>query len=79
MPTRRSLVTPARAECLDEVLTAGEHVAAAVTWDFYREIVAADDEPVRRAGKTRMVKLVKQTRTGVAQGLTTLATLGWTL
>ena len=46
MLTRRSLVTPSRAERLDEILTAGEHVAGAVTWDFYQEIIAAYDEPV---------------------------------
>lgn len=44
MLTRRSLVTAKRAERLDEVLTAEEHAAVQVTWDFYQEIIAAYDE-----------------------------------
>ena len=79
MLTRRSLVTPKRAERLDEVLTADEHVAVAVTWDFYQEIIAAYDEPVARDGKKRMFKLIKRIRAGVPKGLTELATLGRTL
>lgn len=41
MLTRLCLVTPKRAERLDEVLTAQEHVAVQVTWDFHQEIIAA--------------------------------------
>jgi transposase len=79
MLTRRSLVTPKRAERLDEVLTAQEHVAVQVTWDFYQEIIAAYNEPVARDGKLRMFKLIKRIRAGVPKGLTELARLGRTL
>lgn len=65
MLTRRSLVTPKRAERLDEVLTADEHVAMTVTWDFYQEIIAAYDEPVAGDGKKRMFTLIKRIRAGV--------------
>ena len=79
MLTRRSLVTPARAERLDEVLTAEEHVAVQLTWDFYQEIIAAYDEPVAGDAKLRMFKLIKRIRSGVPRGLGELATLGRTL
>ena len=79
MLTRRSLVTPKRAERLDEVLTAQEHVAVQGRWDFYQEIIAAYNEPVARDAKLRMFKLIKRIRAGVAKGLTELATLGRTL
>ncbi len=79
MLTRRSLVTPKRTERLDEVLTAQEHVAVQVTWDFYQEIIAAYNESVARDAKLRMFKLIKRIRAGVAKGLTELATLGRTL
>jgi transposase len=79
MLTRRSLVTPKRAERLDEVLTAQEYVAVQVTWDFYQEIIVAYNEPVARDGKKRMFKLIKRIRAGVPKGLTELARLGRTL
>lgn len=79
MLTRRSLVTPKRAERLDEVLTADEHVAVQLTWDCYQELIAAYQDPDRRAGKLRLFKLAKQLRQGVPDGLKELRSLGRTL
>jgi transposase len=79
MLTRRSLVTPTRAERLDEVLTAEQHVAVQVTWNFYQEIIASYAEQRPRDGKKRMYKLIKRIKSGVPKGLSELATLGRTL
>lgn len=66
---RRSLVTPKRADRLDEVLTADEHVAVQVTWDCYQELIAAYQDPDRRAGKLRLFKLAKRLHLGIPDGL----------
>ncbi|WP_145940855.1 ISL3 family transposase [Corynebacterium glyciniphilum] len=79
MLTRRSLVTPTRAERLDGVLTAEEHVAVQVTWDFYQEVIAAYDEQRPRDGEKRLFKLIKRIKSGVPKGLAELARSGRTL
>lgn len=79
MLTRRSLVTPKRAERLDEVLTAGEHVAVQVTWDCYLELITAYQDPDRRAGKLRLFKLTKRLHLGIPDGPKELRSLGRTL
>lgn len=79
MLTRRSLVTPERAERLDAVLTADEHLAVQVTWDCYQELIAAYQDPDPRAGKVRLFKLAKRLRRGVPEGLEELRSLGRTL
>ena len=79
MMTRIRLVTPAKAEKLDEVLTDDKHVAVQVTWQVYQQIIAAFDEPVARDGKRRLFKVLKRIRSGLPAGLGELATLGRTL
>jgi transposase len=79
MMTRIRLVTPARAEKLDEMLTDDRHVAVQVTWEVYQQIIAAFDEPVARDGKRRLFTLLKRIKSGLPAGLTELATLGRTL
>lgn len=53
-------MAPKRAERVDEVLTADEHIAVQLTWHCYQELITAYRDQARRAGKLRLFKLAKQ-------------------
>ena len=56
-----------------------EHVAVAVTYAIYQELIDAYDQPTKRHSKIAMYKLLKKIKTGVPAGLSELAQLGRSL
>ncbi|QTI67932.1 ISL3 family transposase [Gordonia polyisoprenivorans] len=56
-----------------------EHVAVAVTYAIYQELIDAYDQPTKRDSKIAMYKLLKKIKTGVPAGLSELAQLGRSL
>jgi transposase len=56
-----------------------EHIAVAVTWWTYQEIIAAYAEPDPQRGKALLTAVIDRLRTGLPAGLEELATLGRTL
>ena len=77
--TRKSLVTPANAVKLDDVLTAEAHLPVQVTWYFYQEILAAYQADRPRDGKLRMFKVIKALHVKIPNDLRELRVLGQTL
>ncbi|AFA76051.1 putative transposase (plasmid) [Gordonia polyisoprenivorans VH2] len=56
-----------------------EHVAVAVTYAIYQELIDAYDQPTKRDSKIAMYKLLKKIKTVVPAGLSELAQLGRSL
>ncbi|WP_059037050.1 ISL3 family transposase [Gordonia desulfuricans] len=56
-----------------------EHVAVAVTYAIYQELIDAYEQPTKRDSKIAMYKLLKKIKTGVPAGLSELAQLGRSL
>ena len=56
-----------------------EHLAVAVTYAVYQDLIDAYDQPHKRDGKIAMYKLLKRIHTGVPKELAELAQLGRSL
>ncbi|WP_267617362.1 ISL3 family transposase [Gordonia bronchialis] len=59
--------------------TRDEHVAVAVTYAIYQDLIDAYDQPNKRDGKIAMYKLLKRIHTGLPAGLAEVAQLGRSL
>jgi transposase len=78
--TRTRLLTDKQKTRLKTGLDAhDEHVAVAITYAIYQELIAAYEQPNRRDGKIAMYKLLKRIRTGLPAGLAEAAQLGRSL
>jgi transposase len=77
--TRLGLLTDRQRGRLEAVFAADDHVAVAVTWWSYQQIIAAYAHPDPQRGKTLLTAVIDQLRTGLPAGLEELATLGRTL
>ena len=78
--TRIGLLTDKQKTRLRRGLDAREeHVAVAVTYAIYQELIDAYDQPTKRHSKIAMYKLLKKIKTGVPAGLSELAQLGRSL
>jgi transposase len=78
--TRPTLLTEKQQHKLAAALAADdEHAAVEVTAWIYQELIAAYDNPDRRAGKLAMFKTLKRIHTGLPAGLQELAQLGRSL
>jgi transposase len=61
------------------VFAAEEHVAVAVTWWVYQQLIDAYGQPDPTRGKTRLTEVIDTLRRAVPAGVEELATLGRTL
>jgi transposase len=77
--TRLGLLTERQRARLEIVFAFDEHVAVAVTWWSYQQIIAAYADPDPQRGKTLLTGVIDQLRSGLPVGLEELATLGRTL
>lgn len=78
--TRPALLTGQQAARLDTALAAHDaHIAVEVTAWIYQDLIAAYDNPDRRAGKIAMYKTLKRIHRAVPAGLDELAQLGRSL
>ncbi|MCV7191739.1 ISL3 family transposase [Mycolicibacterium brumae] len=78
--TRTELLTERQKTRLATALGADDaHIAVEVTAACYQELIAAYDNPDRRAGKLSMFKCLKRIRSDLPKGLEELAQLGRSL
>ena len=77
--TRLALLTDRQRIRLEAVFAAEEHVAVAVTWWTYQQVIAAYADHDRQRGKALLIAVIDRLRTAVPAGLEELATLGRTL
>jgi hypothetical protein len=67
--TRLALLTDRQRTRLETVFAFDEHVAVAVTWWSYQQIVAAYADPDPQRGKTLLTAVIDQLRSGLPPGL----------
>jgi transposase len=77
--TRLSLLTDKQKGRLEAVFATDEHVAVAVTWWIYQQLIDAYAQPDPARGKTLLACVIDSLRSAVPAGLEELATLGRTL
>jgi transposase len=77
--TRLALLTERQRVRLETVFAFDEHVAVAVTWWVYQQIIAAYADPDPTRGKTLLTSVIDRLRARLPAGLEELATLGRTL
>jgi transposase len=77
--TRLALLTERQRVRLETVFAFDEHVAVAVTWWVYQQIIAAYADDNRQRGKTLLTRVIDTLCAAVPAGLEELATLGRTL
>jgi transposase len=77
--TRLALLTDRQRARLEAVFAADEHVAVAVTWWIYQQLIDAYAQPDPARGKALLTGVIERLRTGVPAGLEELITLGRTL
>jgi len=77
--TRVPLLTTRQQSRLTSLRADDRHIAVAVTWSVYQQIIAAYLHRDRRRGKAMMTAIIDSLRTGVPAGLDELAQLGRTL
>ncbi len=77
--TRLALLTDRQRTRLEMVFAFEEHVAVAVTWWTYQEIIAAYADPDPQRGKALLTAVIDRLRGRLPDGLEELATLGRTL
>jgi transposase len=77
--TRLALLTDKQRTRLEAVFASDEHIAVAVTWWAYQQIIAAYADENRQRGKALLTAVIDRLRTAVPAGLEELATLGRTL
>ncbi|GAA1482381.1 hypothetical protein GCM10009624_28210 [Gordonia sinesedis] len=78
--TRTGLLTDKQRTRITNGLNAREeHLAVAVTYAVYQDLIDAYDQPNKRDGKIAMYKLLKRIHTGVPKELAELAQLGRSL
>lgn len=77
--TRLALLTERQRVRLETVFAFEEHIAVAVTWWTYQEIIAAYADPDPQRGKALLTAVIDRLRRGLPAGLEELATLGRTL
>jgi transposase len=77
--TRLALLTDRQRSRIEAVFAFEEHVAVAVTWWTYQQVIAAYAHPDPARGKTLLAAVIDRLRAAVPDGLEELATLGRTL
>lgn len=77
--TGESLLNDKQKSRLRELFADERHTCVQITWDVYRQLMAAYRDPDRRTGKTALSMLIAKISTGVPQGLEEIARLGRTL
>jgi transposase len=77
--TRLALLTDRQRARLEAVFAAEAHVAVAVTWWVYQQLIDAYAQPDPARGKTLLTDVIDTLRRAVPAGLEELATLGRTL
>jgi transposase len=77
--TRLALLTDRQRTRLEAVFAAEEHVAVAVTWWVYQQLIDAYGQPDPTRGKTLLTDVIDTLRRAVPAGVEELATLGRTL
>jgi transposase len=77
--TRLALLTDRQRTRLETAFAFEEHIAVAVTWWTYQEIIAAYADLDPQRGKALLIAVIDRLRGGLPDGLEELATLGRTL
>ena len=77
--TRWALLTARQRTRLEAVFAREEHIAVAVTWWTYQQVIAAYSDHDRTRGKKLLTTVIDRLRAALPAGLEELATLGRTL
>jgi len=67
--TREELLSDRQRRRLETVFGQEQHIAVAVTWRIYQDIIDAYADPDRRRGRTKLTRVIDRIRTGVPDGL----------